>query len=172
MLEDIDLEIRYGRGHWPNLIADRLTWDVLVPVCSPGLLQTGPALTKPEDLANHTLLHVAGYEHGWQHWLRDHGCDKLSLDAGIQFDTLIAAMEVAANGLGVALARSSLLSSLIPQNRLVMPLKQTTKTDEAFYLVSPKRPEANSDAAKFRDWILSTAIEEKNGFNFFHGSLS
>lgn len=163
MLEDIDLEIRYGRGDWPNLITDRLTWDYLLPVCSPSLLEKGPPLQKPADLASHKLLHVAGYEHGWQHWLRKHGCGEVVTDTGIQFDTLIAATEVAAHGLGVALGRSSLLGSMIDQGRLVTPLQEKVETDEAFYLVCSQRPESGSHAAQFRDWIIKTANNLRSG---------
>src|ERR1700753_2410810 len=56
---DVDAAIRYGRANWPGVRADWLTADRLFPVCSPALL-TGPRpLRRPEDLADHVLLHTS-----------------------------------------------------------------------------------------------------------------
>src|ERR1700742_3696103 len=41
---DIDCAIRFGRGDWPGLIADRLFTERLTAVCSPALLAKGPPL--------------------------------------------------------------------------------------------------------------------------------
>ena len=37
-----DMEIRWGHGQWPGLVSQRLTWDTLFPVCSPGLMAKSP----------------------------------------------------------------------------------------------------------------------------------
>src|ERR1700737_4495083 len=55
---DVDAAIRYGRGHWPGLRADWLMADELFPVCSPALLAGKKPLQRPEDLADHVLLHT------------------------------------------------------------------------------------------------------------------
>jgi len=88
--DDVDAAIRYGRGQWPGLRADWLTADQLFPVCSPALL-TGPRpLRRPEDLADHVLLHTsAGPSDDWRLWLtaagmpadlRPHPDDRTSRD--------------------------------------------------------------------------------------------
>ncbi|NND82657.1 MAG: transcriptional regulator GcvA [Gammaproteobacteria bacterium] len=161
MLENIDLEIRYGDGNWPNVFADRLTWDRLLPVCSPTLLERGPTLSTPEDLLQHTLLHVAGYEHGWHYWLHHVLGDEVNIGPGIQFDTLIAALGLAEQGVGIALGRSSLVSGMIEQGRLCAPLSEQMPTDESFYVVCAQRPHPGSDAAKFRDWLIAVAQAER-----------
>src|SRR6201746_1766459 len=67
---DVDAAIRYGRGQWPGLRADWLMADKLFPVCSPALLTGNKPLRRPEDLANHVLLHTsAGYDDDWRLWL-------------------------------------------------------------------------------------------------------
>lgn len=163
LTDDLGLEIRYGRsGNWPNLTTDRLTWDTLVPVCSPLLLESGPCLSTPADLPNHTLLHVAGYEQGWNYWLKHHGCADLRAKQDIQFDTLIAAFEVAAQGFGVALGRSSLAAQLIKDGRLIVPMVNHIETDEAFHLVSARKPPEQSGAGLFRQWIISQARSSRN----------
>ena len=45
--KEADIEIRYGKGVWPDLTSDRLTWDELIPVCSPVLLNDQYAPVRP-----------------------------------------------------------------------------------------------------------------------------
>lgn len=155
--QDAELEIRYGRGDWSGLQADRLTWDSLFPVCSPSLIRQGAPLARPEDLCHHTLLHVAGYEEGWGHWLKQAGCESVDASAGWHFDTLVAAFDMAQRGLGVALARSSLVSEPLKSGVLIAPFEEKVATDEAFYLVSSHMGEAGTHQAVFRDWLLEQA---------------
>ena len=54
---DMDVAIRTGRGQWPGLHSHRLMAEALVPVCSPGLAQSGKGLRCPRDLANTQLIH-------------------------------------------------------------------------------------------------------------------
>ena len=59
----------YGLGFTSN----RLTWDELIPVCSPTLLDGQLPPAEPSELSNYTLLHVIGYEEGWGFWLNQLG---------------------------------------------------------------------------------------------------
>jgi LysR family transcriptional regulator, glycine cleavage system transcriptional activator len=64
---DAELAIRYGRGDWPGIKSQVLLAEHLAPVGSPALLRTGPPITKPKDILQHTLLLVSPpYE--WQMW--------------------------------------------------------------------------------------------------------
>src|SRR6266576_5098212 len=65
----VDAAIRYGRGQWQGLRADWLMADQLFPVCSPALLTGDQPLRRPEDLADHVLLHTSGgTEDDWRLW--------------------------------------------------------------------------------------------------------
>src|SRR5215472_12939098 len=52
--DEVDMAVRYGRGHWPGLRTDWLMAEDMFPVCSPSLLNGGRPLRCPEDLAHHT----------------------------------------------------------------------------------------------------------------------
>lgn len=152
----VDMEVRYGRGDWPNLVSERLSYDQLIPVCSPSLLESRP-INSIRDLSEHTLLHVLGYEEGWGQWLAKLGDADVNANQGMQFDTLISAFSAATHGMGVALARSSLVEGLIASGQLVVPLQESLDTDEAFYLVY-RANQCDSGVAKlFREWVLSEA---------------
>lgn len=154
---DADLEIRYGQGRWPGMKAERLTWDTLVPVCSPALINGDCPLKRPQDLARHPLLHVLGYEEGWGYWLQKNNAERVDSSQGMQFDTLISALAMAELGQGVALARSSLVRHLLDEGRLVAPLGSHVLTKEAFYLVYSTHSLVNPDAAAFAQWLCEEA---------------
>lgn len=154
---EADLEIRHGQGKWAGLKADRLTWDALVPVCSPSLATDLKPLNAPEDLAHHELLHVLGYEEGWGYWLKKAGAGRVDSSQGLQFDTLISALRMAELGQGVALARSSLVEHMLAQGALIAPFEQRFTTQEAFYLVYSPLATANPQALAFITWLVSQA---------------
>ncbi|MFC3285957.1 transcriptional regulator GcvA [Litchfieldella rifensis] len=154
---DADLEIRYGLGTWPGLTAERLTWDKLVPVCSPTLVGGRQPPASPEELSGQTLLHVIGYKEGWSNWLSQTGFAHLETSPGMQFDTLISALEMAALGHGIALGRTSLVSDMLASGRLIAPFSHRVETQEAFFLTYPEHQYLHPHAEIFRAWVVGEA---------------
>ncbi|RDB41775.1 transcriptional regulator GcvA [Halomonas sp. DQ26W] len=152
--KDADMEIRYGQGTWSGMKSDRLTWDELFPVCSPTLYEGATPPDSIETLAEHTLLHVIGYEEGWGYWLRKIGGSHVDISQGLQFDTLISALEAATQGVGFALGRSSLVEDMISHGRLIAPFEPRIATSEAFHLVYPDHSYLHPHAEAFRAWLL------------------
>lgn len=158
--KDSDMEIRYGQGNWSGLKSHRLTWDTLIPVCSPELInQSLPQ--SPEDLAQHCLLHVLGYEEGWGYWLSQVGHGNLESADNMQFDTLIMALEVAKQGLGIALGRSSLVDKMVEDGELVAPFDLEVDTTEGFYLSYPPHQYLQPHAETFLNWMLEEAEKSR-----------
>lgn len=151
--DEDDMEIRWGHGEWTGLISQRLTWDRLVPVCSPELMARSPLL-EPADLANHSLLHVIGYEEGWGYWLNIMGVDSVDSSVGMQFDTLVSTLRMAELGQGLALARSSMVEDMLNEGKLVAPFGQGIEASESFYLVRRSGAELHGAAAVFFDWLV------------------
>lgn len=157
--ERFDLDIRYGSGAWPGHRVDQLTWEYLEPLCAPTLLAT---LETPAALARHPLLHVLGYEEGWAMWLKAANVEGVNPGQGLQFDTSLLAFQVAAQGFGVALGRSSMAEHEIGIGRLVRPYHFPVPIREAFHMVSPMVGAEHPDAAPFRDWILEEAATARD----------
>ena len=159
-IKDTDLDIRYGHGVWPGLKADRLTWDELFPVCSPELIKDEPTPLSIDLLAENTLLHVIGYEEGWGYWLDQMGVIYSDASVGIQFDTLISGLEMAVLGQGFALGRTSLVSSMIANGKLIAPFEEKIETSEAFFLTSPIHQYLHPSAETFSQWILQESQDQ------------
>jgi LysR family glycine cleavage system transcriptional activator len=156
--EEVDLAIRYGSGRWPGLRADWLMAEDVFPVCSPALLAGARPLRRPEDLADHTLLHVNLYRDEWLLWLTAAGLPaSLARRPGLIFDLGLMALQAAIDGLGIALGRSPFVEADIAAGRLVTPFDVVLPSEAGFYIVAPEHTADTPKIAQFRDWLIAIA---------------
>jgi LysR family glycine cleavage system transcriptional activator len=154
---DVDAAIRYGRGEWPGLRADWLMADELFPVCSPALLKGPRALKRPEDLANHVLLHSSNNDDDWRLWLTAAGLPTdISKQPGATFDLIFMTVQAAIDGVGVAIGRTSYVQDDIAKGRLVAPFKIALPANAGFYVVSPPETADRPKLAAFRNWLMAS----------------
>jgi LysR family transcriptional regulator, glycine cleavage system transcriptional activator len=155
--EEIDMAVRYGRGHWPGLRADWLMAEDIFPVCSPRLREGGKPLRQPEDLAHHTLLHATLSREDWQLWLTAAGLPtSFATKRGLTFDQSFMAIEAAIEGHGVALGRTPIVESDIASGRLVVPFNVVLPAEAGYYIVAPEETADAPKIALFRDWLLAS----------------
>ena len=154
--DDVDLEIRYGRGSYPGLRADRLMREEFFPVCSPRLLEGPAPLRDPADLTHHTLLHD-DMTVDWRTWLLAAGVEGVDAERGITVTDSSMLLRAAIAGQGVALARSVLAADEIASGRLVRPFDVDVPTEYAYYLAYPEKSADQPNVAAFREWILEEA---------------
>jgi LysR family transcriptional regulator, glycine cleavage system transcriptional activator len=156
--EDVDMAVRFGRGHWPGLRADWLMAEDIFPVCQPGLTSDGKPLLRPEDLAHHTLLHTTVSREDWQLWLTAAGLPlSIASRRGLTFDQSFMAIQAAVQGLGVALGRTHLVEDDIAAGRLVAPFHMVLPQDAGYYVVTPETTADAPKVARFRDWLIASA---------------
>jgi LysR family glycine cleavage system transcriptional activator len=154
--DEVDMAVRYGSGHWPGLAADYLLSVDLVPVCSPALLEKGPRLETPADLAQHVLLHEEDYEE-WAQWLTIAGVEDVEVRRGPVLDDGWVMLQLAIDGAGVALGSHALVADDLAAGRLVSPFDFRLSTDAAYYVVYPQGALNDAKARAFRDWLLQEA---------------
>jgi LysR family glycine cleavage system transcriptional activator len=154
--EDVDVGIRMGRGEYPGLRVDRLFGETLVPVCSPALLGGAHPLRQPEDLRHHVLLHDDDAT-GWRLWLELAGVDGLDAGRGLTFTDSAMVVQAAAEGQGVALARTALAAWDLAAGRLVRPFDVSMPHDLAYYLVCPEASAERPRIVAVREWLLAEA---------------
>lgn len=161
--EPVDMAIRHGRGHYPGLCSKRLYRDVYVPVCSPKLIERGPALTLPDDLAEHTLLHEVSDsnpdmpEVDWAMWLKKAGARRPDVRRGPLFAYTHMAVQAALDGQGVALSPSSFVLDDLEAGRLVVPFSLTLPDIYSYYLVCPEERAGEPFIAGFWAWAEDEA---------------
>jgi len=152
--DGIDVAIRYGAGNYPGLTSEFLTGEDVSPVCSPRLLEGAHPLRSPGDLKYHTLIHDS-FPIDWAAWLASTGVEGVDPHGGISFDSATFALEAAAQGEGVALGRSTLITADLAAGRLVRPFGHALKSPSSFYLVYPPDAIRQRKVRTFRDWLLA-----------------
>ena len=157
--EGIDAAIRYGRGGWPGLRCDRLFGETIVPVCSPALMERGPALRRPADLARHTLLLSEARPDDWRHWLSGAGVPGLRPAHSAVFETTNFALAAAASGAGVAIVARELVAEELAAGRLVEPFDRAAPREDAYYLVCPELRSGEPKIAALRTWLLDEVAQ-------------
>ena len=164
--DGVDLAIRYGTGKYPGLEVEYFLDDVVFPVCSPKLLQTGPPLKQPSDLRHHTLLHdptTADESKDWKTWLKLAGASDVDTSRGPGFTDASMVLQAAVEGQGVALGRSALAGNDLEAGRLVQPFGPAISSDYRYYIVYPLQHAERPKLRQFRDWLLEETATERDG---------
>jgi LysR family transcriptional regulator, glycine cleavage system transcriptional activator len=158
----IDLAIRFGRGIYPGYAVTKLMPDRVFPVCSPRFIaQRGPVMTV-EALLGLPLLHDSSTEGDgsgtdWRSWLDHVGWREAACDDGQRFSDAGLLIDAAVLGLGIALARASLVSDHIANKTLICPLRLAAPTAFAYYLVGLPDTTALQKIVSFRNWLQAEA---------------
>jgi LysR family glycine cleavage system transcriptional activator len=164
--DDIDMAIRFGAGKYPGLAARRLFDNVIIPVCSPRLLKSGPPLSKPRDLLNHTLVHIEWSRQGvtwpnWRMWMTAAGIDDFDDSRCILFSDSSHCVQAAIDGNAVALADFAMIANDLSEGRLIRPFELGIRmpADFAYYLVYPQGSAEDRRIVAFADWILDQSAK-------------
>lgn len=154
-----DLEIRYGAGTWDDAASERLFEEALFPVCSPKLLEGERPLKAPEDILDHTMIHVVGEPESWQMWLDRVGLGGRTGRQSLQFNLHMMATHAALSGIGVALGLSPLVDDALSKGDLVAPFDVRLPAKDAHYLLKPKSGPERRQVGVFREWLFARARE-------------
>ena len=159
--DQVDVRLRYGRGHWQGFDSTLLFRESLRPVCSPKLLEPGCATMAVPDLAKHVLLHFEGRRNDWPDWLVAAGHSDLAPRDNLVFDELSVATQAAISGVGIAMAQKVYFHNEISNGLLVAPFEIELHRELGYYL-TVARERRNADyIATFRDWLLRQFAEQE-----------
>jgi LysR family glycine cleavage system transcriptional activator len=155
---DIDIAIRFGRGHWTGLTAELLLANDIFPVCSPKLPMSDKPLREARDLLQYPLLTDsdwagANYDF-WRDWLTAAGVEDARYRSGLSFNVSNLLMQAAVDGLGVAMGNTMLAGEDLRQGRLIRPFDLTVWPDSGFYVVYAKSALQRPKIKAFRDWLF------------------
>lgn len=162
---DVDLAIRYGAGSYSDLVVERLVGDTVYPVCSPALLKGPHALTSPDRLRHHVLLHDDSPDGDetcptWPMWLKAAGVAGIDAARGPRFNQSSLVLEAAILGRGVALAKSTLADADVAAGRLVRPFDVSVPVNFAYYVVYPDTKAVLPKVRLFHDWLRQEAASD------------
>jgi LysR family glycine cleavage system transcriptional activator len=156
--EDVDACVHSDTMPPQNARFRRLFGEILLPVCSPRLLERGPALSKPRDLARHTLVASMHRPRDWPTWLAAAGVADIDGNNGIKVENSALAYQAAINGVGVVIAQRGFVEDDLGNGRLVAPLALQVPGDGSYYLGYPAERPKSARVAAFEEWITGEAL--------------
>lgn len=161
-----DLAVRFGTGRYPGLHVTPMMDDAVFPVCSSQLLTEIGPIDQPGDIARFPLLHDDAAEKDgsgadWRSWLQHVGAADVPCDEGQRFNQAVLTLEAAAAGLGLALARRSLVTTDLVTGRLIRVLPHEAPTAFSYYIVCLPANAERPPIAIFRNWLLSEVAGAK-----------
>jgi LysR family glycine cleavage system transcriptional activator len=137
---------------------------VVVPVCSPKLIETGPRLQEPRDLLRHTLCHLDWKTDGmvwpnWRMWMAAAGIDDFDDSGCLAFSDSSHVVQAVIEGGAVGLADLAMIANDLSQGRLVrlFDIGLSVPPEYAYHLVYPERSSQDPRVLAFREWMLGEA---------------
>lgn len=163
-LVDIDMALRYGPAEAMPAGAVRLFGETLMPVASPWLIKSSPAIREPADIARFTLIE-AGDAHRshlewltWRRWFETNGLSRTQPRRWLYFNYAYQMVQAALSGQGVVLARSPLIAESLASGDLVEVLpRQRMDSPMAYWLLVAPRSTARPEIRAFCDWLRQQA---------------
>ena len=149
--DGIDMAVRVGPGTWAGLTSIKLYDEKLVPVCSPAFLG-GQLPRVPGDLLKVPLLHDE--RQPWSNWFEAVGLDYRDAGQGSRYSEENLLLPAAIAGLGVALARASLVEADLESGRLVRLFSHSVRTRYSYYIVYPPGSEGTDKIQVFQEWLF------------------
>ena len=149
---DYDLIIRGGPDAFHGFEARLLLSERRLPACSPALLRHQP-LDEVGDLARHTLLHVASMPRLWRDWLAKAGHGSLEPAATLTLDHFYLSIQAAVDGLGVAMAPSTLIEDDLHAGRLVTPFPHISLPSRSYFAYTPLDSPVRAASDRVCAWI-------------------
>ncbi len=155
--DQVDLAIRHGKGAWPGLDAIFLLEETAMPVCAPGYVDPPSGNPAPDLFRDIRLIVSANFPDEWEEWARARGIDTPPLGDSITLDAMEQALQLAANGHGLAMGRRPVVDDWLDKGRLVAPFGKADPTGAAYYLCKPSGLPLTAAARHAERWLTETA---------------
>ena len=170
--DDVDIAIRFGPGKRRGVFSEPLYRDWITPMMTPA---AAARIGAPEDTLSEVLIHDDSLNFldvipDWRRWFREAGVEAGTLK-GVHFDQADHALDLALEGGGIVLGRSSIALNALRSGALITPFDLALTHDAQYRLVCPAGTETRSAIARFREWIhaeIATDLPLAEGRRFVH----
>ena len=152
--EEVDLDLRFGDGRWPDGRAEFLLREPVIPLCAPALRPEAGTLAA---LASVPRIEVTGVVDTWDTLFAREGAVAPPAPA-LVVDQSVTALEMAAAGMGACLVSRLFAAPYLADGRLVRAAPAEIDTGQAFYLVHADRPNpVDREVRALCDWMIAEA---------------
>jgi LysR family transcriptional regulator, glycine cleavage system transcriptional activator len=158
--KNVDVGIVLARNKQVGHYYAPMFQSMLVPVCSPKLLQGPHALRQPDDLRHHKLIDVYTAEEDWQRWLEGAGVSSVNSKNRLAVDSYILAQEAAIEGRGVAMTIGPFASEEIKLGRLVQPFPLRVPHRHHWYFACDAEHRKKNKVRRFEEWLMKQVASD------------
>jgi len=161
---EFDLAIDYSMGKYKNIDARFLNEEILYPVISPSYMPDAD-WSDTNTWKKAVLLHDsmpwlgASKDEEWRYWLNSQGKFDVDSKQGHYFNRSDMAIAAATAGLGIALARGSLVVDEVQNGALISPLPAVASCCR-YYLLTPTGKPTNSKAKILSQWLAGLPLTQ------------
>ncbi|MFG6080283.1 LysR substrate-binding domain-containing protein [Paracoccus litorisediminis] len=162
---NIDLRLAYDGTHYPELELVNLPQDVLVPVCSPDYLARHPEIGTHGMAAvpDADLLHTSwgpsfGTQPSWQKWHSHANLPQPVLTKGFLVHSSAVLLDLAREGLGVALGQRLMIHDDVEAGRLVRISDLTIPLGRSYCLAYPRVKQQKRHLLPLIEWLRGRAV--------------
>jgi LysR family glycine cleavage system transcriptional activator len=153
-----DLNLRMGKGPWPEFRCDPLMDDALFPVVNRQQWEVEGCPSDLEYLRRIPLLHDRDPNTPWSLWRNEFGPANLDIRRGPRFTSSDVLLRAAAEGIGAALARGRLAAEDIKSGVLVRPFGEAAVVlNDAYWIVRPRLTPTRSAIDAVINWLIDEA---------------
>lgn len=151
---EVDVALRYGsKEEWSGLDCVKLMDVQLFPVCSPSYRAALGGLSATTDPREATLLRLP--HEPWKPWFAAANLDWPEPTSGPIFGDASLMLDAAANGQGIALARSVLVEHDLVSGRLVQLSDISVASGRAYFAVCSPAARARPEVKRFLEWLVT-----------------
>lgn len=160
---DIDLRICYGTNLYPESRSVHLRRDEALPLCSPGYLLRNPAARQPllAGVPDDDLIHTDwgpsfGSHPSWEAWFAKSALNRPDAGGGFRSGMSGLSLDLARDGVGVALGQRMLAADDIAAGRLVVLCDLAIELGHPYSLVHPLSRARKTGLQQLMDWLVSS----------------
>lgn len=145
---------------WSKMIADELFPNILVPVCTPGLLE-GRQYVSPLEVAKMPLIQITARPYSWITWFTSHAVPIKGVTYAMEFGHYFMALDAARQGIGVAIVPSVIFANYLHGGDLTIPIPpedvRNTPKAGVYYMFTADDETQRPEIDQFRAWIRKEA---------------
>ena len=160
--DQIDLAIRYGRGHWDGVESTFLFDDLATPVAAPEYVPEGLNFDHATEIIRFIINGSIPGE--WEEWCKARGYTLPSMDRALTLDSIDQTLQVAEAGHGLAMGRSPYVQPKLEAGSLVAPFGDIGPTGAAYYLCTPAGDTPTAAARRLSRWLGEQSTDFQNGY--------
>jgi LysR family transcriptional regulator, glycine cleavage system transcriptional activator len=150
--ENVDIEIRHGRGDWPGLYVEGLAEEYFFPLCAPQVAKAGSLAAC--ELPSQRLIHSVKSQMQWPQWFAAAQVAPAERWRRVLFDRTHMAIDYAAEGGGIALESNLMAWRELATGTLVCPVSHPPLVPiTTQWIVCPHDHLRRGKNLAFLDWV-------------------